>query len=94
MLRGLLNTISLYQSSTTHNSMYIKIPITIEYYLPTHISSLQRDCPVLFSPLTSRTYFLYVFDTLNIAVTQNSLTTLAQYVDFNSNGFQRRYKKI
>ena len=37
---------------------------------------------------------LYVFDTFNFAVTQNNRTIQAQYVGFNKNSFQRRYKKF
>jgi len=64
------------------------MPITIQYYLTTYSSILPRDCPVHLSPLTSCTHFLYVFDTVNFAVTHSNPTTHAQYVGFNSNGFQ------
>jgi hypothetical protein len=70
------------------------MPVTIQYYLRTYSSILQRDCPVHLSPLTSCTHFLYVFDTFSFAVTHNNRTTLAQYIGLNSNGFQRRYKKL
>jgi len=34
------------------------------------------------------------FFTLNFAATQNNRTTQAHYVDFSSNGFPRRHKKL
>jgi len=75
MLRRLVNTFSLYQSSTTHHFKYKKMPINIQYYLHTYSSILPRDCPVYLSPLTSCTHFLYIFDTYNFAVTHSNLTT-------------------
>ena len=64
---------------------------TIQYYLPTYIWILQRDCLVLF-PFTTCAHYLYVFDTFHFAVTQNNRTTQAQYFGFNSDGFNRLYK--
>jgi len=45
LLRRLINTVSLYQSSTTHHFKYIKMRIAIQYYPPPTARSCQRTVP-------------------------------------------------
>jgi len=74
LLRRLVNTFSLLQSSATHRFKYMKILTIIQYYLPTYSLIFSRDSPVQLILLTSCTHFLYVFDTFNFELTQNNRT--------------------